>query len=95
LSAAADLAGLPRAPQVGDRVKLRDASVAKVAAACAAAGYDCDVRRIVTITREDDGGGRRLWFDGAPHCWWAQDCELAWNSPEERRAALRAKGWRV
>jgi hypothetical protein len=86
---------LPRAIQVGDWAKLRDGNVSKYAEACKLAGYDTDVRRIVTITREDDETGRRLWFEGAPHCFWAQDCELAWNSDEDRRKALRERGWRV
>jgi hypothetical protein len=60
LSAAAALAELPRAPQVGDRVKLRDTAVQRYALDCARAGYDCQVSRIVVVTREDDGGGASL-----------------------------------
>ena len=89
---------MPRSPQVGDRVKLKEGSIQSVTAACTLAGYDFDPKAILTVTRADPfapDGGRRLFFDQPPHCFVSTQVELAWNSKDERRAALRAQDWKV
>lgn len=89
---------LPRAAQVGDRVRLKDDLVVAYVEACEAAGWSFNPATIRTITRQDNaipGGGRRLFFDGPPFCFGERDVVLAWNTEDERREALRREGWRV
>jgi hypothetical protein len=55
-------------------------------------GYpDMDVSRIMTVIIASDYEGRVM-VEGAPHLLWKSDCELAWNSPADRQAALLAAG---
>ena len=90
---------LPTQAQVGDRIKLKADRIFEYVQACEQAGYSgFNPDAIRTVTREDKynpGGGRRLFFDGAPHCFSANDVTLAWNTEEERRAELKRRGWKV
>lgn len=89
---------MPRAPQVGDRVHLKEERRDAYRAACRAAGWTFDAAAIYTIIREDHhnpGGGRRLFIDVAPFCLGSSDVKLAWSNPKDRREMLRAKGHRV
>jgi hypothetical protein len=90
---------LPRQPQVGDRIRLKVERITAVTEACKLAGWDdFDAYAVRTVIREDPhnpGGGRRLFFDGAPFCFASVDVKLAWNTDDERRAELRRLGWRV
>lgn len=90
---------LPRTPRVGDRIKLREEKVNDYREACRLAGWsDAKVTAIKTVIREDNfcpGGGHRLFFDGPPFCYASPDVELAWNSVNERREALRKAGHKV
>jgi len=89
---------LPRQAQVGDRIRLKPELISRYAAACKQAGYDCDLYAIRTVIREDKfapGGGRRLFVDGAPHCFGSSEVMLAWNTEDERREELRRRGWTV
>jgi hypothetical protein len=92
-------AELPKQPQVGDRIRLKVEKITSYTEACEAAGYvDFDAYAVRVVTREDKfnpGGGRRLFFDGAPFCFSSMDVKLAWSSEAERREALRKHGWRV
>jgi DNA-binding LacI/PurR family transcriptional regulator len=85
---------LPRAVQVGDRIKLRAERVAAYEAACAAAGYNFDPHACQTVTRMDAfgaRGGTRLWVSRPPFMFAPNDVVLAWNSDAERREMLRRR----
>jgi hypothetical protein len=90
---------LPKQPQVGDRIRLKTEKITSYTEACQQAGYDdFDAYAVRVVTREDKfnpGGGRRLFFDGAPFCFSSMDVKLAWNTEDERRLELRRRGWRV
>lgn len=89
---------LPPQAQVGDRVRLKEDRITPYKEACEKAGYDFDPYAIRVVTREDKynpGGGRRLFVEGAPHCFASTDVVLAWNTEDERREMLRRQGWRV
>lgn len=89
---------LPTQPQVGDRIRLRHEKVAEYEAACKLAGYDFDPHAVYVVQRDDNfcpGGGRRLFIGVPPHALGSRDVQLAWNSDRERRAMLKARGWRV
>lgn len=89
---------LPRQAQVGDRIRLKPEQITEYTEAAKKVGWDFDPYRIVVVTREDKynpGGGRRLFFEGIPFCYSANDVVLAWNTEGERREMLRSKGWRV
>jgi len=93
-----ELPDLPHAPQVGDRIRLKPEQINEYLNAAKKAGWEFDAYRIVTVTREDKfnpGGGRRLFFDGVPFCYSANDVILAWNTDGERREELRRRGWNV
>jgi hypothetical protein len=89
---------LPRQPQVGDRIRLKEKRIPAYDTASKLAGYDFDLHAIRIVIREDNynpGGGRRLFVEGQPHCFASTDVELAWNTEDERRAELQRQGWRV
>lgn len=89
---------LPRQPQVGDRIKLKEGEVRGYTEVCERVGWSFDPFAIRVVTREDKfnpGGGRRLFFEGAPFCFGAHDVELAWNTEDERREMLQRQGWKV
>lgn len=93
------IAELPKQAQVGDRIRLKPESISQCQEECKKAGWpDVDLYAVRVVTREDPfnpGGGRRLFFDGPPHCFASHDVILAWNTEDERRLALRARGWKV
>lgn len=89
---------LPRQPQVGDRVRLKENCFVQYIESCKRAGWDFDPYVIRTIVREDKfnpGGGRRLFVEGPPYCFASTDVKLAWSSEDDRRRELRKRGWRV
>ena len=90
---------LPKPPQIGDHIRLKPERIDQYRKACKQAGYeDVDFYAIRVVTREDKfapGGGRRLFVDGAPHCFLPSDVILAWNTEDERREELRKRGWNV
>jgi hypothetical protein len=89
---------LPKQAQVGDRIRLKPERMEAYTAASKAAGYDFDLYAIRVVTRQDGynpGGGRRLFVEGAPHCFASYDVNLAWNTEEERREELKRRGWAV
>jgi len=93
-----ELPELPRAAQVGDRIRLKPERMNAYKEACEKAGFCFDMYAVRIVTREDKfnpGGGRRLFVEGQPHCFASSDVNLAWSSEEDRREALRAQGWRV
>lgn len=98
-AAAASAIELPTQAQVGDKIRLKPESINAYANACKLAGYDdFNAYRIVTVIRTDNsnpGGGKRLFFEGAPHCYSSHDVQLAWSTEDERREMLRARGWKV
>lgn len=91
---------LPRSPQVGDMVRIKESHRNDIVTACRAAGWHVDVDEVRTILREDPfspGGGRRLFVDGPPFAFTPMQVELAWkDGPQspDRRKAIEAKGWR-
>ena len=92
------LPDLPRAPQVGDRVKVKAKRLIEYRKACECAGWDVDLEAIREICRTDNfgaGGSRRLFVMGPPFCFGERDVALAWNSDNDRREELRRRGWRV
>lgn len=93
-----ELPELPRQAQVGDRIRLKSEQIDEYKNAAARVGWEFDPYRIVTVTRQDNfnpGGGRRLFFEGIPFCYAANDVILAWNTEGERREELRQRGWKV
>jgi cell division FtsZ-interacting protein ZapD len=81
----------PRTILVGDRVRVKREHAATMRNLCEQAGWSVNTDQVRQIIREDSfgaGGRRRLFVEGAPHCFDPSTVELAWNSPEERRAAL-------
>jgi len=88
---------LPRQPQKGDRIRVKEASHHEVREACKAAGWFVNVEAIRIVTRTDKfgpGGSRRLFVEGPPFAFNERDVEIAWNDTE-RREFLRANGHRV
>lgn len=74
---------------VGDRVRLKEGKAKPYLDV-----YRFNPDEIRTVTRADKvSNGERLWVEGEPHMFWKTDCELAWNSLDERRKALRENGW--
>jgi hypothetical protein len=96
---ATDVIELPKQPQVGDKVRLKEERMVAYAAACKAAGWaNFDQYAVHVVTREDPfnpGGGRRLFVDGPPYAFASTDVKLAWNTEDERRRELRRRGWKV
>lgn len=89
---------LPKAPQVGDRIRLKPERINEYVNAANQVGWTFDAYRVVSVTREDKwspGGGRRLFFEGIPFCYAAHDVILGWNTEGERREELRRRGWKV
>ena len=89
---------LPPQAQVGDRIRLKPERITAYKEACERAGYEFDPYAIRVVIREDKyapGGGRRLFVEGAPHCFTSTDVKLAWNTEDERREELRRLGWSV
>lgn len=87
---------LPLHPVAGDLVKLKSERITSVIQACEAAGYEVDPYAIRTVTRVDPyaaGGGQRLYVEGAPHMFFPRDVSLAWNTDDERKKMLVARGW--
>ena len=88
---------LPAQPVAGDRIRVKPEEMVLLATACAAAGYAVDLYAIREVIRVDPfapGGGNRLHVDGPPHMFLPRQVRLAWNTEEERREMLRARGWR-
>ena len=84
---------LPRAPQRGDRIKLRPERHHAIRQAVEACGYAFEPERIHIVTRiEQRPGGSSLWFERPPFSYYSGDVVLAWNDPQgaDRRAALEA-----
>jgi len=91
-------ADLPAQAQVGDRIRLKPEQIVSYVNAAKQVGWEFDPYRIVVVTREDKynpGGGRRLFFEGIPFCYSANDVILAWNTEGERREELQRRGWNV
>ena len=79
--------GLSRRIFKGDRVRLKKGKTGPYVF-----GFpDIDRDRIMTVIIASDYEGRVM-VEGAPHLLWKSDCELAWNSPADRQAALLAAG---
>ncbi len=60
------------------------------------AGYDFDPYAIREVTRIDPfapGGGERLYVEGPPHMFLPRDVSLCWNTDDDRKGMLLAKGW--
>lgn len=73
----------------GDRVRLKEGRAKTYLAA-----YQFNPDEIRTVIRIDQvPNGERLYVEGAPFMLWKTDCELAWNSPDDRKKALREAGW--
>lgn len=92
------LPDLPHQAQVGDRIRLKPEQINEYVNAAKKVGWEFDPYQIRVVTREDKynpGGGRRLFFEGIPFCFSANDVITAWNSELERREELRRRGWRV
>lgn len=89
---------LPKKPQVGDLVRLKEERRPDYREACKKAGWDFDASMSFTVLRADDfgpGNTRRLFIAGPPFALGGSDVELAWRNEGERREFLRSKGWRV
>lgn len=89
---------LPSQPQPGDRVRLKSDRVDAYTEACRLAGWD-DFNAFATyeVQRVDPhcpAGGTRLFIDKPPHVLGSRDVSLVWNSDDDRRKALRLKGWK-
>ena len=79
--------GLSRRIFKGDHVRIKEKKRAPYRA-----GYpDNDPGRVMTVIVASDYEGRVM-VEGAPHLLWKSDCELAWNTPADRQAALLAAG---
>jgi hypothetical protein len=87
---------LPTQPVAGDRIKLKSERITAYQQASKLAGYDFDPYAIREVLRVDPfapAGGSRLFVDGAPHCFLPRDVTLQWNTDDDRKSMLLAKGW--
>ena len=84
---------LSRAPQVGDKVRLRDSKRDEYRRLCKAAGFDkFDPDEVHVVTRDEpEKYGGRLFVEHQPFAFFRGDVVLAWDSQcIERRKALAA-----
>ena len=87
---------LPHQPVPGDRVKLKAERITAYQRASKLAGYEFDAYAIREVTRVDpwaSGGGSRLHVEGPPHMFRPSDVALAWNTEDERKEMLKARGY--
>lgn len=92
---------LPRTPQVGDLVRVKESIRARMMVDAKTAGFTFDPEAAREVVRTDQfcpGGGVRLFIEGAPFAFSSRDVDLAWpDGPqgEQRRRKFRALGRRA